>query len=78
MRWIDQIPLPLLILVAAWMGVAPITPEPHLVEKVRMLSQGVLTRPLDIFDLFIHTAPLAVLALRVWRLVKARAGKGPL
>ena len=75
MRWIDQIPLPLLILVAAWMGVAPITPEPHLVEKTRMLFQGALTRPLDIFDLFIHTAPLAVLALRVWRLVKARAAK---
>jgi hypothetical protein len=75
MRWIDQIPLPLLILVAAWMGVAPLTPEPHLVEKTRMLSQGVLTRPLDIFDLFIHTAPLALLALRVWRLVKVRAGQ---
>ena len=75
MRWIDQIPLPLLILVAAWMGVAPLTPEPHLVEKTRMLSQGVLTRPLDIFDLFIHTAPLALLALRVWRLVKVRAAK---
>lgn len=75
MRWIDQIPLPLLILVAAWMGVAPLTPEPHLVEKVRMLSQGALTRPLDIFDLFIHTAPLALLALRVWRLVKVRAGQ---
>ena len=75
MRWIDQIPLPLLILVAAWMGVAPLTPEPHLVEKTRMLSQSVLTRPLDIFDLFIHTAPLAVLALRVWRLVKVRAGQ---
>jgi hypothetical protein len=78
MRWIDQIPLPLLILVAAWMGVAPLTPEPHLVEKTRMLFQGALTRPLDIFDLFIHTAPLALLALRVWRLVKARAGRGPL
>jgi hypothetical protein len=75
MRWIDQIPLPLLILVAAWMGVAPITPEPHLVEKTRMLFQGALTRPLDIFDLFIHTAPLALLALRVWRLVKVRATK---
>jgi hypothetical protein len=40
-----------------------------------MLFQGALTRPLDIFDLFIHTAPLAVLALRVWRLVKVRAGQ---
>jgi hypothetical protein len=65
----------LLILVAAWMAVAPINPEPHLVEKVRMLSQGTLTRPLDIFDLFIHTAPLVLLAVKVLRLVRKRAPK---
>ena len=75
MRWIDRIPLPLLILVAAWMAVAPINPEPHLVEKVRMLFQGTLTRPIDIFDLLYHTAPLVLLANRVWRLAKARSQK---
>ena len=49
MRWLDSIPLLLLIALAAWMGVAPITPEPHLIEKLRMLGNGTLTRPLDIF-----------------------------
>lgn len=73
MRWMDQVPLFPLILVAAWMAVAPIDPEPHLVEKVRMLSQGVLTRPIDILDLFYHLAPMAILGLKVWRLVKTRA-----
>lgn len=73
MHWIDRIPPFLLILVAAWMAVAPINPEPHLVEKVRMLSQGALTSPLDIFDLFIHSAPLALVAIRGWRFIKARA-----
>ena len=72
MRWLDRIPLYLLILVAAWMAVAPITPEPHLVEKVRMLLQGTLTRPIDIVDLLYHMAPMVLLALRVWRMMKAR------
>ena len=67
MRWLDSIPLPLLIALAVWMGVAPITPEPHLIEKLRMLGNGTLTRPLDIFDLCLHAAPLILLAVRLWR-----------
>ncbi|HPW09456.1 MAG TPA: hypothetical protein PLD78_17570 [Burkholderiaceae bacterium] len=67
MRWLDSIPLPLLIALAVWMGVAPITPEPHLMEKLRMLGNGTLTRPLDIFDLCLHAAPLILLAVRLWR-----------
>jgi hypothetical protein len=67
MSWIDRLPLALLIFVAAWMAVAPITPEPHLLEKIRLLSQGRLTVPLDIFDLLMHTAPLVLLGVRLWR-----------
>jgi hypothetical protein len=67
MSWIDRLPLALLIFVAAWMAVAPITPEPHLLEKLRLLSQGRLTVPLDIFDLLMHTAPLVLLGVRLWR-----------
>ncbi len=67
MKWIDNIPLAILIALAAWMAVAPITPEPHLIEKLRMLGQGTLTRPLDIFDLCLHSVPIVVLALRLWR-----------
>jgi hypothetical protein len=32
-----------------------------------MLLQGTLSRPIDIFDLFLHTTPLVVLAVRLWR-----------
>lgn len=67
MRWLDRFPLSLLTVVALWLAVAPILPEPHLIEKLRMLSQGTLTRPLDIFDLLLHTVPLALLAVRLWR-----------
>lgn len=67
MAWLDKFPLVLLILIAAWMAMAPIVPEPHLIEKLRMLSQGTLTKPLDMFDLCLHTAPIVLLLIRLWR-----------
>jgi hypothetical protein len=72
MRWIDRIPFHLVVLLAAWMAVAPISPEPHLVEKVRMLLAGTLSRPIDIFDLFFHLAPSIVLGIKVWRRIRAK------
>lgn len=72
MRWLDRIPLGLLTLLALWMAVAPIVPEPHLVEKLRLLSQGALVRPLDIGDLLLHAVPLLVLALKLWRKLVSR------
>ena len=67
LRWLDRFPLGWLVAVAAWLAVAPVLPEPHLVEKWRMLFQGTLQRPLDIFDLVLHTLPLVLLGLRLWR-----------
>lgn len=67
MSWLDRLPLGWLIALAAWMAIAPITPEPHLIEKFRMLGQGTLTKPLDIFDLCLHLAPLSLLGLHLWR-----------
>jgi hypothetical protein len=55
------------------MGVAPITPEPHLIEKLRLLSLGELVRPLDIFDLFLHATPLVLLIIKLGR----RFARGP-
>lgn len=67
MSWLDKFPLAILIALAAWMAVAPITPEPHLIEKLRLLSQGALVKPLDMFDLCLHSAPIVLLAARLWR-----------
>lgn len=72
MRWLDRFPLGLLVVVAAWLAIAPVLPEPHLTEKWRMLLQGSLTRPLDIFDLLLHTLPLVLLAIRLWRELQRR------
>lgn len=72
MTWLDRIPLWLIVAVAVWLAVAPLLPEPHLVEKLRMLAAGTLRRPLDIFDLLFHLAPIALLALKLVRVVQVR------
>jgi len=46
-----------LVVFAILLGLAPFFPEPHIVEKLRMLSNGELTRPIDIFDLLMHSSP---------------------
>lgn len=74
MKWLDRIPLVALLAVAAFMALAPFQPEPHLVEKLRMLWAGTLRRPIDIFDLVWHAAPLALLALKLWRMARAARG----
>lgn len=68
MNWLDKIPLPTLIIVSLLLGLAPFTPEPHLWEKLKMLADGTLARPIDIFDLLMHGSPLILLALRLGRL----------
>ncbi len=70
-RWLDRVPLPWLVAIAAWLAVAPVFPEPHLWEKLKMLAAGTLRRPIDVFDLVFHAAPLALLA---WRLSRRRRG----
>ena len=54
------------------MAVASVVPEPHLLEKTRMLWLGTLQRPLDIFDLCLHLAPTLFL---IWRLFRQFAIK---
>jgi len=56
MQWLDNIPWEILIIGSLTLGLAPFVPEPHLIEKIRMLLQGTLSRPLDIFDLLMHAA----------------------
>ena len=68
LKWLDRFPLVWLAVLAVWMLIAPITPEPHVVEKLRLLSQGQLSRPVDIADLLMHTTPLVLLLIRLARL----------
>lgn len=69
MRQIDRVPLWLLVLVAAFMLGAPFSPEPHWVEKARMLHAGTLHRPIEIFDVFWHLLPAVLLVIRTARMM---------
>lgn len=64
---LDRIPYPLLILLAVFMLLAPFRPMPHVLEKLIMLKNGGLNRPVDIFDLFYHLLPAILLALKIYR-----------
>ena len=67
---IDRISLVPLAVAAIFMALAPFSPEPHLMEKSRMLLNGELVKPIDIFDLFMHSFLIVLLAIRLLRLKK--------
>ena len=70
LKYIDRIPLGPLVVITLMMAFAPFSPEPHLVEKSRMLVNGELKKAIDIFDLFWHSFLIVILAIRVIRLKK--------
>ena len=73
MRWLDKLPWDILIIGSLLLGLAPFLPEPHLWEKMRMLYLGELSRPIDIFDLFMHgTLPFLLLIKAGYSLQKKR------
>ena len=61
---LKKIPYAVLIPLAIIMLLAPFKPMPHVMEKLIMLRHGALSKPLDIFDLFYHLAPLVILILK--------------
>ena len=65
--YIDKIPYSILIVIAVLMLLAPFKPMPHVWEKLIMLKNGTLTKPIDIFDLFYHLIPTIILLLKIYR-----------
>ena len=65
MKWLDKIPMSVLLPVALILALAPFAPEPHLWEKLKMLAAGELTRAIDVFDLFLHATPLVLVILKL-------------
>ena len=63
---LDKIPYSILIVAAVFMLLAPFRPMPHVLEKLIMLKNGLLTRPIDIFDLFYHLLPTLILLLKIF------------
>lgn len=72
-EFLDNISIQYLLIIAVVMALAPFQPEPHLFEKIRMLKEGSLTRPLDIFDLFFHSVPILILIIKLIRVYFTKA-----
>lgn len=64
MSWLDKIPFAPLVMISLFLGLAPFVPEPHVWEKLKMLFDGSLAKPVDIFDLFMHGTPWVLLCLK--------------
>ena len=62
---LKSIPVPVLVILCLTLGLAPFLPEPHLLEKLRMLTSGDLSKPVDIFDLIMHALPFVLLIARL-------------
>ncbi|VAW52349.1 hypothetical protein MNBD_GAMMA05-706 [hydrothermal vent metagenome] len=67
LKLIDWIPIFPLGFFAIFMLLAPFSPEPHLVEKTRMLFNGELGKPIDIFDFFWHSFWIVLFSIRLMR-----------
>ena len=63
----------MLLIAAVFMSLAPFSPEPHLIQKLRMLADGTLTKPIDIFDLVWHGIWPILLAVRLFRDWRSKA-----
>ncbi len=70
LKFIDEIPLTTVVVVALTLGLAPFWPEAHVWEKLKMLAAGSLTRPIDILDLLMHGLPWLALGLKLARMAR--------
>ena len=71
-KFLDQIPLIPLVVATILLGLAPFVPEPHLWQKMKMLTNGELIKPIDIFDLLMHGTPAILLIVKLALLRKAK------
>jgi hypothetical protein len=61
---LDKLSWPVVIILCLSLGLAPFFP-PHIVEKLTMLAKGQLKRPIDWFDLLLHSTPWIILVLKL-------------
>lgn len=73
MEFLDRVPWTIAIVAALTLGLAPFFPEPHIWEKLKMLARGSLVRPIDIFDLAMHSAPWILVFAKSIRAALARS-----
>jgi hypothetical protein len=75
-KLLGKFPFPLLVVLCLTLGLAPFTPVPHLLEKLKMLVSGELVEPIDIFDLLLHGSPWILFSLKLFFVVTTREQEG--
>ena len=63
-EFLDKLPWSILIFLCLTLGLAPFFP-PHLFEKIKLLLEGQLVRPIDWFDLVMQSTPWVFLVLKL-------------
>ena len=64
------------LILALTLGLAPFSPEPHIVGKVRWVLGGAVgMKPMDWFDLALHGIPWLLLLFAVIKAISGRAEK---
>lgn len=66
-----KIPLKIYVIFCLTLGLAPFNP-PHIYEKLVILFEGNLSKPIDIFDLLLHGTPWILLVLKMIILVRSK------
>jgi len=64
LKFLNKLSYSTLILAAVFMLLTPISPMPHVIEKIIMIKNMTLYKPLDIFDLFFHLSPIILLIIK--------------
>lgn len=64
-----------IIIACITIGLAPFTPEPHILGKLRWVAGGAIgMQPLDWFDLFLHGTPwlllLRLITVEIFKKIK--------
>jgi len=73
---LDKLSLWVILLPAILLGIAPPGSKPHLVEKLEMLLKGALVKPIDIFDLVLHSIFILLLFAKLWRMARLKHLEG--
>ena len=72
---LDKTSVWILLVLALALGLAPPGSQPHLVEKLIMLVNGHLVRPIDIFDLVLHGIFPVILLVKLTRMAVLKMRK---
>jgi hypothetical protein len=69
LKLLDKTSVWILLVPAILLGIAPMGSQPHIAEKIGMMMSGTLTKPIDIFDLVLHSIFSIVLLVKIVRML---------